>query len=330
MAYSIGTATNIGDLFTKLSSFAQAQGWTEDYAASDRLFLHKSTVYVAYRWDSGAPLNVGIYHALGFTSSGTAPGSHTDDSGQGAVSGTDATIAAARSVLLVNSSMAYWFMAGTTYLHVVVRLATNDYRHFGCGILNPKIGDAWTGGEYCYGWRWNAASSDVSNLAVRTDSSMLLDALGTEPAFAGSLHLESIPNQAAGKWGLVGATLSGGAGNDRLTGEAGSDVFLFDSALSAATNIDTVTGFVSGTDSIRLDNDVFTALSVGAITDAQLAHGVGLSNALDADDRLVFDTSSGKLYYDADGAGGVDAIQFAQMGAQVIATLSAADFLVVD
>jgi Ca2+-binding RTX toxin-like protein len=37
----------------------------------------------------------------------------------------------------------------------------------------------------------------------------------------------------------------------------------------------------------------------------------GARTAHDADDRIVYDTSSGKLYYDADGTGTVQSVQVA-------------------
>lgn len=229
--FSTGTATSVSDMMTKLSTFAVANGWTQDYAASDRLFLHSrvvpdmARVYVAFRWASSIPVNVAIYHALGFTTSSTDPGNHTNDSGQGVISGVDATIPNGRHVPLVNGSMTYWFFeqhdSAANYndrLNVVVKVATNDYRHFGCGGLN-KTGVGWTGGEFAYGWRWNDASSDVDDLAIRADSNMLLDGLGTEFAYGASVHMENFPNQEgglSGKWGVCGNVFSAGPGNDRV------------------------------------------------------------------------------------------------------------------
>lgn len=212
MASTSGTAANVLALMQAIRDFATAYGWTNDHDASDRLHLHKGTLYVSFRWAASNPTNVGIFHALGFVNSGTDPGNHTDDSGQGVISGVDATIATGRHAPLINGSMTYWIFEDTSYLYVVVKTATNDYRHFGWGAVD-EVGDDWTGGTFAYGWRWNSGSSDFDLLAVRTDSAMLLDALGTELAFAASVHLEGIPNQAAGKWGVVGDLSS--AGTDR-------------------------------------------------------------------------------------------------------------------
>ena len=55
-------------------------------------------------------------------------------------------------------------------------------------------------------------------------------------------------------------TLIGGAGNDRLTGGAGNDSFVFNTAISAASNVDTITDFNVANDTIRLDNAVMSAL----------------------------------------------------------------------
>lgn len=214
--FETGTATNISDLFSRLATFATTAGWTNDHSASDRLFLTRSGVSVAFRWSTTSPTCAGVYQHTAFVNSSTDPGNHTNDSGQGAISGTNATLLGGRHVQLVNSSMAYWFfesdVSGANYLHCVAEIAPLQYVHFGFGALQ-KLG-TWTGGEYSYGQRVNVAITSSTD----PDASWLLDGLatgaGTLP-FLGVVHAESLPNQtASGKWGVCWA---GGlsAGNDR-------------------------------------------------------------------------------------------------------------------
>lgn len=112
-------------------------------------------------------------------------------------------------------------------------------------------------------------------------------------------------------------TLVGGAGNDILTGGAGADQFVFDTKPNATTNKDTITDFVSGTDSLLFSKSVFTGLAsapLGALSADAFWSGAGVTAAHDATDRFVYNTSTGALYYDADGIGGSAAIQIALLG----------------
>ncbi|TFF22003.1 hypothetical protein E3C22_15250 [Jiella endophytica] len=119
-------------------------------------------------------------------------------------------------------------------------------------------------------------------------------------------------------------TIDGGLGNDMLTGGRGSDVFAFSSTLGA-NNVDTVTDFsLVEDDAIWLDDVVFTALSVGALSSAAFTIG---AMAADASDRIIYDQTNGRLLYDADGTGGGAAIHFATLDAGL--NLTADDFLVV-
>ena len=119
--------------------------------------------------------------------------------------------------------------------------------------------------------------------------------------------------------------LSGGGGNDILDGGSGSDTFQFDFALDPASNVDTILNFSAG-DKISLDRFVFDALLPGALSNAEFFSASGATAAQDSDDRIIYDSDSGALYYDADGVGGVSAVQFAMIDMQP--TLSTADFLV--
>jgi len=125
-------------------------------------------------------------------------------------------------------------------------------------------------------------------------------------------------------------TLAGGAGNDSLSGGNGADVFLFGSVLNAVSNLDTISGFVAGEDKIHLDGRVFDGLLTGTtFTEAQFLSGAGATAALTPDHRIVYDLSTGALYYDADGVGGLDAVQFAIVGTTTHPALAATDFLIV-
>lgn len=136
----------------------------------------------------------------------------------------------------------------------------------------------------------------------------------------------------AGTGNALANTITGGAGNDTLNGLGGSDVltggggsdhFVFSTAPGAG-NIDSITDFVVGTDRIDLDDAIFTALTVGSLPAGAFATG---NVAADADDHILYDPVTGALYYDADGAGGADAVQFATLSAGL--TLSATDFGVI-
>jgi Ca2+-binding RTX toxin-like protein len=108
---------------------------------------------------------------------------------------------------------------------------------------------------------------------------------------------------------LVGGSgadvITGGVGRDQLTGGAGADQFRFDLAASAS-NLDTITDFVSGTDKLLLSVKIFNAMGTkpGAVTSAQFVQGAGLTSGQDPTDRLVFNTSNSTLYYDPDGLTG--------------------------
>jgi Ca2+-binding RTX toxin-like protein len=117
--------------------------------------------------------------------------------------------------------------------------------------------------------------------------------------------------------------LSGGTGADLLIGGPGVDRFLIDRLPGAAA--DRVGDFIPGEDEFALENAVFTTLGpAGALAASAFRAG---SSASDADDRIVYSSSSGRLLYDADGDGAGDAILLAELEGSPI--LAAEDFVVV-
>ena len=117
--------------------------------------------------------------------------------------------------------------------------------------------------------------------------------------------------------------LNGGAGLDVLTGGRGADVFLFRTA-PVAGEWDRITDFAPGQDMISLRAEAFTGLDKGVLAEGVLAIAAG-GVAQEADDRILYDSATGALYWDTDGAGGADAMQFAQLQAGL--ALTAADFV---
>lgn len=125
--------------------------------------------------------------------------------------------------------------------------------------------------------------------------------------------------------------LYGGTGNDTLTGGAGSDKFVFDTTRNGSSNIDTIKGFTHRSDKIVLDDDFFTLGITGTNAGVALSAGkfyVGTA-AHDTSDRIIYDQSSGELYYDADGTGSTAQVQFALLGTATHPMLSASNFLIV-
>ena len=118
--------------------------------------------------------------------------------------------------------------------------------------------------------------------------------------------------------GNAGANvINGGAGNDRLTGRAGGDRFVFDTALDAAANVDTITDFDVTQDKIGLDNSVFASLvKPGSLSTN--AFRIGTASE-DANDYIIYNDVTGALSYDADGSRAGDAIQFARLSAGLCA-----------
>ncbi|HWM45154.1 MAG TPA: M10 family metallopeptidase C-terminal domain-containing protein, partial [Burkholderiales bacterium] len=114
-------------------------------------------------------------------------------------------------------------------------------------------------------------------------------------------------------------TLDGGAGNDTLSGGSGADRFVFTQAAGAA-HADRITDFASGTDKIdlRMSGSALGAPGDLAPGDARFWSS-GTGTAHDADDRVIYNTSTGQLWYDADGNGAG--------AAQLIATLQGAPAL---
>ena len=117
--------------------------------------------------------------------------------------------------------------------------------------------------------------------------------------------------------------ISGGDGNDELLGLGGADIFLFNTPFDAAGNVDVVVDFNVVDDTILLEASAFASIPTGALPAERFVVGTA---ALDADDNILYDSSTGALYYDSDGNGAAAAVQFAELSAGL--ALTHLDFLV--
>ena len=117
--------------------------------------------------------------------------------------------------------------------------------------------------------------------------------------------------------------LNGGLGADTMKGGLGDDVFVFDTALDFS-NVDKITDFTTGQDKIELSKDIFASLiNAGPLSSSNfLASANGLP--VDGSEFILYNTSSGALFYDADGIGQGAAVQFATLTTKPV--ISAADF----
>lgn len=112
--------------------------------------------------------------------------------------------------------------------------------------------------------------------------------------------------------------LIGGTGNDSLTGGDEADTFVFNSALSATTNKDVITDFVTGVDHIQLSAAIFTKLA-GAANLADHFYDTSLG-AQGANDFIVYNSLTGALYYDANGSAVGTGVQFATLTNTIVLT----------
>jgi Ca2+-binding RTX toxin-like protein len=174
--------------------------------------------------------------------------------------------------------------------------------------------------------------STVKSYTLPPEVENLVLAVGSKAAGGTGNDLDNIITGNA-----VTNTLVGGAGNDVLdgrdgadvlTGGAGNDTFGFSTAPNSRA-IDKIMDFNAAQDCIALDNAVFKALGEGELPPSAFQAGA-TSVAASAAVHIIFNTTNGALLYDADGAGGTSAVQFATLvltGLQ--GPVTAGDFMVI-
>jgi len=218
MAYQTGTASDQTDLMNKLSTFAQANGYTQEYYNGTTRFLSLSrsadNLYVSFAWD--AVDTIAVYQALGFSATyQEQPWNQANDSGGGSDNLTYYDRGRQVSRIGNGSFTAYHFFAHTNpyCIYIVLEFSPGLYRHFGFGKIN-KVG-TWTGGAFVYGHTWAFADSfqaydnpQYGAHSVMMDS-LFQDGLMYHSTYSenggGTLHCESLPGQdASSKWGMSG------------------------------------------------------------------------------------------------------------------------------
>jgi len=211
-------------------------------------------------------------------------------------------------------------LTGNTLNNVLTGLAGNDTLNGGSGNDN-MVGGL---GNDTY-------IVDNTSDVITEASSEGTDTIQSSVTFTASAHVENLTltgsaaingtgntldNNITGNSGINNLSggdgndlLFGGLGNDTLTGGAGADTFVFNTKLNARSNLDTITDFSHSDDTIQLSKSVMSALGA---TGTLSANDFKFSTqTLDTSDRIIYNQTSGALFYDGDGSGRSAAVQIA-------------------
>jgi Ca2+-binding RTX toxin-like protein len=133
--------------------------------------------------------------------------------------------------------------------------------------------------------------------------------------------------------GFGNDTVAGGAGTDELVGGFGEDAFRFDrldgsvDVVSDFNYIPDVDGTLDQGDHFELSLGTFGALSGNSgdtLSESEFALG---TEAATSSQHILYDQAEGALFYDADGNGATEAVQFASVAGDV--ELRASDFVLI-
>ena len=138
---------------------------------------------------------------------------------------------------------------------------------------------------------------------------------GSEPAKGTTGNDTLIGASAADKYDALAGNdvLWGKGGNDVLTGGAGKDTFVFDRAPGPG-NVDTVADFHAADDALYLDNAVFTKIGSGSLsspTQVNSSYFALRERAASSHDYLLYNKTTGILYYDPDGSNPIAQVEIA-------------------
>lgn len=240
------------------------------------------------------------------------------------------------------------FAMGRQHIENLTLSGTADLTGVGNGLANVITGNAGSNtldGMGNLDTLVGGMGDDIYRVRNGAETIVEMDGEGTDSVFAFNSYLladnvENLALQTTADLNGIGNAmdnmitgnsgdnvLAGRGGNDWLRGGAGADSFVFDMTPNAESNVDIVADFGVGDDMIVLRSKVFSGLDAemdGTLMADQFAMG---SMAMDADDRIIYDAELGNVYYDADGAGGMDQMLFARISNG--AMLEADDFMIV-
>ena len=232
-------------------------------------------------------------------------------------------------------------LTGNTLANILIGGAGNDSLHGSSGNDNLNGGsgndliDGGTGSDFAIysgtvGVKVNLSLTSAQVTGQGTDTLLNIENIsaGNGNDLLTGNKLVNILKGDAGSDTLNGGagndTLFGCAGNDSLTGGTGADSFVFSSALQT-DNVDRITDFKVVDDTMRLDNTYFTGLIEGVLAaDAFRANTNGL--ATDSTDRIIYETDTGKVFFDADGNGSGAGVLFATLNPSL--AVSSLDFFI--
>ncbi|MGO4838554.1 calcium-binding protein, partial [Rhizobiaceae sp. 2RAB30] len=171
-------------------------------------------------------------------------------------------------------------------------LQGNDVYHLGIGdtlteLPNQGIDTVYTSFSFSLG-------ANVERLVLRGTQNLN----GVGNSLNNSITGNSATNTLSG--GAGNDVLNGAGGNDLLSGGTGFDVFVFNTALNPHSNVDTIRDFNVAQDTIYLDNAVMRSLGQKlGVLDVGSFWKSKTGTAHDPNDRIIYETDTGNLYYDS-------------------------------